>query len=116
MNLGALGRLFRPVPCPKPDCSAWTGTECRVVGRCRNPWRTCQGRHYAALPDLGFHEAVKLYRLNHGLTQREMATRLGYASVFQYQRLEHAGANPTLATIRKFHKAFPDFHWTPGHE
>jgi len=39
------------------------------------------------------------YRVRKGYSQAEMAQKLGYSRVWQYQRLERYDANPTLDTI-----------------
>ena len=56
---------------------------------------------------LKFSIMVKVLRLKRGLTQKEMAKKLNI-SLLPYQRIESHKNNPTLKTILKIKKVFPE--------
>lgn len=60
-------------------------------------------------PEVAFSFLVRYYRLKHGMTQQEVAKKLGFEKVFSYQRLETRKCNPTLKMISMIKKIFPDF-------
>jgi antitoxin HicB len=60
-------------------------------------------------PKIAFSFLMRYYRITHGLTQQEAADRIGFNTIYNYQKLETSAANPTLATIAKIKEAFPDF-------
>jgi predicted RNase H-like HicB family nuclease/DNA-binding XRE family transcriptional regulator len=59
-------------------------------------------------PQVAFSFYVRLLRKKHKLTQKQMASRLGFKSIFQYQRLESANYNPTLNTLALVKNLFPE--------
>lgn len=59
-------------------------------------------------PRVAFAFLVRYNRLKRGLTQQEMAHRMGFDQVYSYQRLE-SKCNPSLTTISKIKEVFPDF-------
>ena len=59
-------------------------------------------------PRVAFAFLVRSNRLQRGLTQQEMAARMGFDQVYSYQRLENK-CNPSLTTITKIKEVFPDF-------
>ena len=60
-------------------------------------------------PEIAFSFLVRYYRLKHGMTQREVARKLGFDKIFRYQRLETRKCNPTLKMISMIKQVFPDF-------
>lgn len=59
-------------------------------------------------PSIAFAFMVRYNRIQHGLTQQEMARRLGFDSIYSYQRLENKKCNPTLRMLSQIKKVFPD--------
>ena len=57
-------------------------------------------------PSVAFAFSVRYQRIKHGLTQKEVADKLGMKKVFSYQRLERR-CNPTLDLINKLVLLFP---------
>ena len=48
-------------------------------------------------------------RIQHELTQIQVANKLGFKNIWSYQRLEKpSSANPTLSTLNKLQNIFPD--------
>ena len=60
-------------------------------------------------PSIAFAFMVRYNRIQHGLTQRQAAHKLGFENVYSYQRLEHKNCNPTLKILFQLKKIFPDF-------
>jgi len=58
-------------------------------------------------PLLRFAVTVRIARMKRGLTQTEMADRMG-VGLLQYQRLESADNNPTLRTILRLRAVLPE--------
>jgi predicted RNase H-like HicB family nuclease/DNA-binding XRE family transcriptional regulator len=59
-------------------------------------------------PQVAFSFYVRLLRKKYKLTQKQMAHKLGFKSIFQYQRLEAANYNPTLNTLALIKNLFPE--------
>ena len=59
-------------------------------------------------PSIAFSLQLRQLRLQHNMTQKEAAERLGMRNLYSYQRLERR-SNPSLATIKKVKNLFPDF-------
>ena len=59
-------------------------------------------------PQVAFAFLVRYYRIKHGMTQREAAKKLGFPSIYSYQRLETRKCNPRLETIASLKKLFPE--------
>jgi predicted RNase H-like HicB family nuclease/DNA-binding XRE family transcriptional regulator len=59
-------------------------------------------------PQVAFSFYVRLFRKKHKLTQKQVANKLGFKSIFQYQRLESANYNPTLNTLALVKVLFPE--------
>ncbi len=59
-------------------------------------------------PELAFITLLRWYKFEHNLTQEQMKEALGMKHRNSYVNLERRG-NPTLKTIGKILKAFPDF-------
>lgn len=60
-------------------------------------------------PAIAFAFMVRYNRIQHGLTQQEAASKLGFEKIYSYQRLENKKCNPTLKILYRIKKAFPDF-------
>lgn len=60
-------------------------------------------------PSIAFAFMVRYYRIQHGLTQQEAANKLGFETIYSYQRLENKKCNPTLKILSRIKKVFPDF-------
>lgn len=60
-------------------------------------------------PEIAFAFMVRYYRLKQGMTQREVAKKMGFETLYSYQRLEAKRCNPSLKIISKIKKVFPDF-------
>jgi predicted RNase H-like HicB family nuclease len=58
-------------------------------------------------PEVAFGMLLRMYRLKHGLTQKQAAEKLGMKNVYSYQRLEKK-SNPTLSMLKKVTEVFPD--------
>jgi hypothetical protein len=50
-----------------------------------------------------------LFNIKHGLTQQQAAKKMGFETIYSYQRLEGKRCNPSLRTITRIKRAFPDF-------
>jgi antitoxin HicB len=54
---------------------------------------------------------IKKLRLEKGLTQNELAKKLGMSNIYSYQRLESPKkANPSLLTLNKIKKILPELN------
>jgi antitoxin HicB len=61
-------------------------------------------------PKTAFATLLRSIRLKLKLTQKDAAKRLGFKNIWSYQILETSKKNnPSLETISKIKKAFPDF-------
>ena len=60
-------------------------------------------------PQIAFAFMVRYYRLKYGLTQQEAAKKMGFDTIYSYQRLESKRCNPSLRIISRIKKVFPDF-------
>jgi predicted RNase H-like HicB family nuclease len=61
-------------------------------------------------PHIAFAFLMRHYRLEHEMTQSQMKEKLQFKNLFSYQKLEISKyANPTLKSLMKIKKAFPDF-------
>lgn len=59
-------------------------------------------------PSIAFAFMVRYYRIKHGLTQQQVASKLGFENIYSYQRLENKKCNPTLKMISQIKKIFPE--------
>jgi predicted RNase H-like HicB family nuclease/DNA-binding XRE family transcriptional regulator len=59
-------------------------------------------------PDLAFANYLKYLRLQHQMTQKDVADKLGYQSIFGYRRLERGHNSIKLNTLARLKKIFPD--------
>jgi antitoxin HicB len=60
-------------------------------------------------PQIAFAFMVRNYRIKHGLTQQQAAKKMGFDTIYSYQRLEGKRCNPSLKIMTKIKRAFPDF-------
>lgn len=60
-------------------------------------------------PSIAFAFMVRYNRIQHGLTQKEVASKLGFDNIYSYQRLENKNCNPTLKILSQIKKIFPEF-------
>jgi antitoxin HicB len=61
-------------------------------------------------PTIAFAHYLRMIRLKHNMTQKDVAGKLGYKSIWAYQKLESTKkANPELKTISHIKEIFPDF-------
>lgn len=60
-------------------------------------------------PQIAFAFMVRYFRIKHGLTQHEAAKKMGFETLYSYQRLEAKRCNPSLRIISKIKNVFPDF-------
>ncbi|MGE3973018.1 MAG: helix-turn-helix domain-containing protein [Bdellovibrionales bacterium] len=61
-------------------------------------------------PRAAFSFYLRNLRLQRGLTQKQVAEKMGFKNIYSYQRLESSKtANPELATIVEIKKIFPEF-------
>ena len=45
----------------------------------------------------------------HGPTQQEAVTKMGFETIYSYQRLEAGKCNPSLKMLYRIKKVFPEF-------
>ena len=76
------------------------------------PNKEVRGRNIVevpVLPKIAFALMMRMLRKQRGLTQSEIAKLLGMNNIYSYQRLERSKqANPSLTTLAKIKKVFPD--------
>lgn len=60
-------------------------------------------------PDIAFPFLMRYYRIQHGMTQKEVAEELGFDRIYSYQRLESRRCNPTLKILSMIKQVFPEF-------
>jgi predicted RNase H-like HicB family nuclease/DNA-binding XRE family transcriptional regulator len=60
-------------------------------------------------PEIAFSFMVRYYRIKQGMTQQQAAKKMGFDTIYSYQRLEAKRCNPTLKIISMIKKVFPDF-------
>lgn len=60
-------------------------------------------------PFVAFAFLVRYCRIKHGLTQQQAAKKMGFDTLYSYQRLEAKKCNPSLKMIARVKKVFPEF-------
>jgi antitoxin HicB len=61
-------------------------------------------------PKVSFAMYIRMLRIKHGLTQKEIAKMLGMKNIYSYQRLESSKkVNPSLAMLSRIKQVFPEF-------
>jgi predicted RNase H-like HicB family nuclease/DNA-binding XRE family transcriptional regulator len=59
--------------------------------------------------EIAFSFLMRYYRIKHGMTQHQVAKKLGFDNINSYQRLERKKCNPNLKTLTKIKAVFPEF-------
>lgn len=60
-------------------------------------------------PLIAFAFLVRYFRIKYGFTQQEAAKKMGFETLYSYQRLEAKKCNPSLKMIAKIKKLYPEF-------
>lgn len=60
-------------------------------------------------PEVAFSFMVRYWRIRHGWTQKEAAEKMGFETLYSYQRLESRRCNPSLKIMGMIKKVYPDF-------
>lgn len=61
-------------------------------------------------PEIAFSFMVRYHRIKkYKMTQNQAAKKMGFETIYSYQRLEAKKCNPSLKILSKVKKAFPDF-------
>jgi len=58
---------------------------------------------------IAFAFMVRYYRIKNRFTQKEVAKKMGFETLYSYQRLETKKCNPSLKIISKIKQMYPDF-------
>ncbi len=59
--------------------------------------------------EIAFSFLMRYYRIQHGMTQYQVAKKLGFDNINSYQRLERKKCNPSLKMLSKIKEIFPEF-------
>ena len=59
-------------------------------------------------PQIALAHMVRYYRIKHKMTQKQIATKMGFSDIYSYQRLETSKCNPTLKTLLKIKEILPE--------
>ena len=59
--------------------------------------------------EIAFSFLVRYHRIKHGMTQHQVAKKLGFDNINSYQRLERKKCNPNLKTLSRIKAIFPEF-------
>lgn len=59
--------------------------------------------------EVAFSFLMRYHRIKHGMTQNQVAKKLGFDNINSYQRLERRKCNPNLKTLSKIKAIFPEF-------
>lgn len=60
-------------------------------------------------PLVAFAFLMRYFRIKYGFTQEETAKKMGFETLYSYQRLEARKCNPSLKMISRIKKVFPEF-------
>ncbi len=60
-------------------------------------------------PLIAFAFLMRYWRIKDGLTQKEAAEKMGFDTLYSYQRLEARKCNPSLKMIARIKTVFPEF-------
>jgi len=60
-------------------------------------------------PLIAFAFLVRYFRIKHGFTQQEVAKKMGFETLYSYQRLETKKCNPSLKMIARIKQLYPEF-------
>jgi len=58
---------------------------------------------------IAFAFLVRYFRIQYGLTQQQAAKKMGFETLYSYQRLETKSCNPSLKMIARIKKVYPEF-------
>lgn len=58
---------------------------------------------------IAFAFLVRYFRIKYGFTQQEAAKKMGFDTLYSYQRLEAKKCNPSLKMIDRIKKIYPEF-------
>jgi len=58
---------------------------------------------------IAFAFLVRYFRIKYGFTQQQAAKKMGFETLYSYQRLEAKKCNPSLKMIAKIKQLYPDF-------
>lgn len=58
---------------------------------------------------IAFAFLVRYFRIKYGFTQQEAAKKMGFDTLYSYQRLEAKRCNPSLKMIDRIKKVYPEF-------
>jgi predicted RNase H-like HicB family nuclease/DNA-binding XRE family transcriptional regulator len=59
-------------------------------------------------PNILFSQQLRILRLKHHLSQKEVASKMGYKNIWAYQKFEKHKVSPTLTTLLKIKTIFPE--------
>lgn len=60
-------------------------------------------------PQIAFAFLIRYFRIKYGLTQKEAADKMGFETLYSYQRLETKKCNPSLKMIARVQEVYPEF-------
>jgi predicted RNase H-like HicB family nuclease/DNA-binding XRE family transcriptional regulator len=60
-------------------------------------------------PAIAFSFLMRYYRIKLGMTQTEVAKKMGFHTLYSYQRLEAGKCNPSLRMLARIKEVFPEF-------
>lgn len=58
---------------------------------------------------IAFAFLMRYWRLKYGFTQKEAARKIGFDTIYSYQRLETKRCNPSLKIMSMVKKVYPEF-------
>lgn len=58
---------------------------------------------------IAFAFLLRYWRIKYGFTQKEAARRIGFDTIYSYQRLETKRCNPSLKILSLVKKLYPEF-------
>jgi predicted RNase H-like HicB family nuclease/DNA-binding XRE family transcriptional regulator len=59
-------------------------------------------------PNILFAQQLRILRLKHHLSQKQVAEKMGYKNIWAYQKFEKHTVSPTLTTLLKLKNIFPE--------
>lgn len=60
-------------------------------------------------PLIAFAFLIRFFRIKHGFTQQQAAKKMGFDTLYSYQRLETKRCNPSLKMLARIKKVYPEF-------
>jgi len=58
---------------------------------------------------IAFAFLMRYFRIKYKLTQQQVAKKMGFETLYSYQRLEAKQCNPSLKMLMKIKKVYPEF-------